>query len=624
MKIHEKTLIITGITTLLVLGAIYIFLYATGSQTVSVSEDANLQNALHQAIAGLNDESFSLDHTIGDWAAWDDTYDFMQTRSDTYIRSNLEDVSLAASHIDLMAFYNVSGEPILIKMVKIQNGAAPQVPPELTSISYGDRLLAPQGALINRSEENHVHGLILLGGKTYALASLPVLTSRGEGPTHGTIMTGKLVSNSTIAALTGIKNKNVNTTLWLVGGEMPPDASALLPELLSSNSSITKYIDDETHIAYSLVTDVYGKPLGVLRVVRLRTEHIQFDQSMLSMLGAFAVVAVFFQVLKFLLLDRFVLSRLKKLEEQTEEIGKGGIETRIQIEQDGGDDEISSLTENINRMLSKLNATQKALLKGQIEYGLRLNREVQRKTAQLSDANKRLRHVEQMKNRFLFSMGHELKSPLAVIEMNTSAILGGKISRSESAESREIIRRNMVRLKQKIEEIIQLTNFEHSRKVSKEKVDLSAMVRESVSTYQDFAKARGVKIHLVEPDRNIEVMGDPRLLLYAIGNLLSNAVKYCDGKDIRVKLHSEGGKAIFTVADEGKGVLKENRHRLFKRFFKEDKSAPGTGVGLFITREIARGHYGGIRYMPNWPSGSVFILSLPLKKKGGSHAKNRP
>jgi signal transduction histidine kinase len=432
---------------------------------------------------------------------------------------------------------------------------------------------------------------------------------------------GRYISKTTIAGLGGANNPNINTTFWRLDEPMEEDVQSAASSLIASgNGSMIKDLDNRVHAHYSVVNDVYDEPMAILRVERLRTGYAQFEQGMQYMLIAFVVMALVFEALNFVLLDWFVLSRLKKLENQAEEIGKSDKRAgRVIIEDGGSGDEISHLAADINRMLSRLAKTQEELLHDQMNYGRRLHYEVKQKTHLLERANARLRHVEKMRNQFLFNIGHELKSPLAVIEMNKAAIISRTQDKSQHKESEAIIDRNMLRLKQKIEEIIQLSRFEQSRIVQKKEIDFCALVRETAEIYRDFARVKKAKIRLAGASRCAMVMGDRRLLLYALSNLFSNAVRYCDARGVYAKVERGGGNIVFSIANYGPSIKPKNRHKLFRRFFKEDLNAPGTGVGLFITREIVRGHGGSIWHKANRPRGAIFIFSIPANKEGELH-----
>ena len=195
------------------------------------------------------------------------------------------------------------------------------------------------------------------------------------------------------------------------------------------------------------------------------------------------------------------------------------------------------------------------------------------------------------------------------------------MTKEQRAESRRMIGRNMKRLKQEIDEILQLSRFEYGEDVQKEELEFVSLVREVVGDYYDFASAKGIRISLDGFGQRLMVRGDRRLLQYALGNLFSNAVKHCDEKEIMVKIAKKGRMADFSIANPGERIKPENRRKIFRKFFKEDPMAPGTGVGLFMTREIARGHSGDVWFEPNRPRGEIFHFSMPATRIGGLDEK---
>jgi signal transduction histidine kinase len=235
------------------------------------------------------------------------------------------------------------------------------------------------------------------------------------------------------------------------------------------------------------------------------------------------------------------------------------------------------------------------------------------KTNELDSLNQRLIEIDRKKNQFLFCIGHELKTPLAVIEMSTEVLQSHKSNGGMKEQSLALIRQNTVRLEQKIEEIIQLSRFEHGAKVEKSDIRLDELLKAAVKTHYDFAKGNNNSISLRGTERPLVVKGDARLIKYAVNNLLSNAVKFTRDGRINVKLEYGVRYATISIADTGQGVPKNEEKRLFRKFFKADSNGPGTGVGLYITKEIARRHGGRIGYKPNKPQGAVFFIKLPMK-----------
>ena len=606
MKLRLKTFLITGVMLMLIILGIYGIVYTVMYQNFTALEQKNVMNLVYDANARLDDEAVQLGRTLGDWAAWDDTYRFIDDKNDAYVKSNLEDASLAAANIDIVGFYGNDGQTALVKMMRVGNAPAGPVPDELS-------ILAPASPLLMHGNGS-VQGIVMLGGRLAAVASRPILTSKGEGPARGTILMARYVSKEDVAALAGARS--ITTRMWQLGGAAPADYQSAADSMSASGNSTLMSPVNETMVAgYFIAKDIYGEPVAIFRVESPRGDYADFRKNALYMLAMLLVAAVVFEQLNFMLLDRVVLSRIKRLGEQAELIGKtdGKVES---IAPDGGGDMITELAADINRMLARLRSAQSELLRSHVSYSRRLHREVKRKTRQLAGANARLRSMERTKNQFLFNIGHELKSPLAVIEMNLAVAGSGGMTKEQRDESSRMIGRNMKKLKQEIDGIIQLSHFEYGKDVQKEELEFVTLVREVVGDYYDFASVKGARIHLEGLGQRLMVMGNRRLLHYALGNLISNAVKYCDGKDINIKITRKGKAAEFSIANIGRGIKPENRRKLFRKFFKEDQNAPGTGVGLFMAREIARGHSGDIRYEPNRPRGAVFHFSIPAMNGG--------
>ncbi|MFA5105387.1 MAG: PAS domain S-box protein [Candidatus Micrarchaeia archaeon] len=248
------------------------------------------------------------------------------------------------------------------------------------------------------------------------------------------------------------------------------------------------------------------------------------------------------------------------------------------------------------------------------EFNNRLKREVSEKTRELIEKNRMLEEHENSKNEFLINIGHELKTPLAVVELNLEAMKNTAMEPEARRESETMIGRNILRLKDKIEEIIQLSRLEKGGMPQKEKIDLVPILDNVVKTYTDFASSKGLELKYYGPGKRLEMEADARLIVYAINNLLSNAVKFSSEGTIYFKVSIKERHIEIRVADTGKGVSPADRKNLFTKYYKADPSGPGTGVGLYITQQIVQKHGGHITFEPNRPKGSVFIIRLPLPK----------
>jgi signal transduction histidine kinase len=156
------------------------------------------------------------------------------------------------------------------------------------------------------------------------------------------------------------------------------------------------------------------------------------------------------------------------------------------------------------------------------------------------------------------------------------------------------------------------------------RVDLSHLVREAVAAHQSHDSP---PITVVAPDR-MDGFADPKHLQLVLGNLLANATKY--GRPlITVTVANRRHHVEIRVADEGEGVPEAFVAHLFDRFARADTgvatTAPGTGLGLYLVRQLARAGALDVSYQPNEPHGAAFLIAIPCAASGraeGSHQQN--
>jgi signal transduction histidine kinase len=147
-----------------------------------------------------------------------------------------------------------------------------------------------------------------------------------------------------------------------------------------------------------------------------------------------------------------------------------------------------------------------------------------------------------------------------------------------------------------------------------ETVDLADIARRAAGLLKVRAADQSVKIDSPPSDEMIEAKGDFRRVLQIIVNLVSNAVRYSpDGSSVWIRTEIEGDLAAVIVADQGKGIAIADQARIFEKFERVDPSEPGgTGLGLYISRRLARAMGGDISVDSAPGQGSRFVLTLPL------------
>ncbi len=219
--------------------------------------------------------------------------------------------------------------------------------------------------------------------------------------------------------------------------------------------------------------------------------------------------------------------------------------------------------------------------------------------------------LNRRQNNFLLSVTHEFKTPIAAIRLMLQTILNPKIKEEKKAELIHKSIDNTHRLEDLTENMLTATQIEYGQyQYFKQPFDLSQLMR-------DIHDSHSIKGDLaLEVEDGIEYVGDKVILRIAVSNLLNNAFKYSEGSSVYLKLYKDGSRIFIEVADEGSGVPKSEKKRIFSKFYRvqdeETRTTKGTGLGLFIVKRAIINHNGQIEALDNQPRGTVFRISLPL------------
>lgn len=217
---------------------------------------------------------------------------------------------------------------------------------------------------------------------------------------------------------------------------------------------------------------------------------------------------------------------------------------------------------------------------------------------------------------FIALVAHEVRTPLAIAR-NAAGMLA-EIDAEGDAEPgvREdllaMVQRNLDLAMLLMDRMALARAVESGTVVlAKEPLDLVSLVKESVGDLRWVTLLE----HPVEIDAidTLAVNADPTAMREIVFNLLSNAAKYSAPKaPIRVALERQNGCARMVVRNHGGGVTPGDSERIFEKFFQADTASLGVGLGLFVSRGLARAHGGDISVHPATNHGSEFVLELPV------------
>jgi two-component system NtrC family sensor kinase len=232
---------------------------------------------------------------------------------------------------------------------------------------------------------------------------------------------------------------------------------------------------------------------------------------------------------------------------------------------------------------------------------------IQRRDVELRERNDELRlandKLEQSNRNYMQTLGfvtHELKSPLAAIQMLIGTVLDGYQGPvpDKLAGTLDRVRRNCEELQDMVRDYLDLSRLERGEVVARPVVsDLTRSVVEPALEHTAvFFRSRSMNVRLEVPGE-LSVLADPELLRVALDNLLTNAAKYGrEGGETTLTLRRDAGEIEMCVRNEGEGFPPEEAERLFEKFFRlrnaNTQRRRGSGVGLFTVRNIAELHRG--------------------------------
>lgn len=226
---------------------------------------------------------------------------------------------------------------------------------------------------------------------------------------------------------------------------------------------------------------------------------------------------------------------------------------------------------------------------------------------------KQLVQSEQQKN-LMMAITHELKTPIAVTRLNLETIQMRKL---DAAQQQKLIRNTIQetnRLNTLCNNMLFMSQLDYgSSTLTTEKIDLSELAQDCASDFISRFPDRKIEYDIRD---EIIITGDKLLLQLAINNLLDNAIKYSGKEDVvLIKLYKENKKIKLQVADEGMGIKPSEKEKIFQKYYRgAGRQAKGTGLGLYLTREIVKQHHGIISIKNNELRGSTFEIQMRSSK----------
>jgi PAS domain S-box-containing protein len=245
--------------------------------------------------------------------------------------------------------------------------------------------------------------------------------------------------------------------------------------------------------------------------------------------------------------------------------------------------------------------------------------------------------VEKMKSDFVATVSHELRTPLAAIYGSALTLRRRDLVLEDDMRERllEVVSGESTRLAEIVDDLLLASHLDSGRLTADVQSCDARSLTQSVLEAAGTHLPETVSLVLDAPKRLARVAADPGQLRQVLANVVDNAVKYSPGGgEVRVSLAAENGRMRFAVRDSGLGIPAKERARIFEKFYRLDpnmtRGIGGTGLGLYICRELVRRVGGRIWVESEVGKGSTFFVEVPLadgadggRKRAGARASRR-
>jgi len=228
----------------------------------------------------------------------------------------------------------------------------------------------------------------------------------------------------------------------------------------------------------------------------------------------------------------------------------------------------------------------------------------------------RLRRFEELKNDLVATVAHEFRTPLTSLRMAVHLCteqVAGPLT-DKQAELLHSAREDCDRLQGMVDDLLDLSRIESGKvELYPLPIEVRRLITGAIDEFRPDADIKGINLRAPSSLPQVSVLADHERIGHVFSNLVGNAVRYTPkGGSIELGAASIDGFVRFTVSDTGTGILKEYQERIFEKFFQVPGAGPkGTGLGLYIAKEIVFAHGGEIGVESETGRGSTFWFTLP-------------
>lgn len=301
---------------------------------------------------------------------------------------------------------------------------------------------------------------------------------------------------------------------------------------------------------------------------------------LIAVMLLFGMAVIFFVMLSSSYFVSSILNPITEIGQAARKIALGDYDSRIEKRYD---DEMGDLCDTINYMAGEISA------------------------------------AERMQNDFISSVSHELRTPLTAIKGWSETLRqGGAADEELMNKGLEVISSEAERLSGIVEELLDFSWMQGGHMTMRfGRMDVLAELEEAVVLFRERAKREDIDLVYIEGENLSPITGDKDRLKQVFINIIDNAIKYSNaGGRVRIEAVQMGGNVQIVISDSGVGIPKSDLPNIKNKFYKANRTRPGSGIGLALADEIIRRHKGRLEIDSEEGVGTTVTITLPTAEPG--------
>jgi signal transduction histidine kinase len=553
-----------------------------------------------------------------DYAVWDATYDFVQGKKPDYPTTDIGIGTFNTARIDLIVIRDAQQQIVHSVNYDRPTGKHLPLPPELQA----DLSRSSYSSLLNQQQT----GFLQFGHTLALVASHPILTSEGQGPSVGSLILAQYLTPAAVQQLGQVTQLTIG--LYPLSGALPLDVQQASATLSDSASRVIQPLDRQTIAGYVLIPDIRNQPIAVLKISKPRTVYQQGLLSLRYLAMSLLIVGGFAGIVMWRLVQQAALllaerNQIKQALRQETALRQADLKYRQKAQ------ELEQTLRELQHTQARLVQSEKMSSLGRLVAGIahEINNPVNFISGNVTYAADYVQVLLQLVNAYQqhYPIPPEVQSEFEDLDLDFLKEDLLKLLNSMAVGSERI---------QQI--VLSLRSFSRLDETAIKTVDLHAGIESTLLLLQ----------HRLQPDalpsrlpcspsiRVIRAYGDlppvecyPSQLNQVFMNVLTNAIEALQRQPmdaapptIWIETELQGDHVIARFGNNGPSIPETIQNQVFDPFFTTKPVGQGTGLGLAISYQIVVENHHGQIYCQNCNNRVEFVMHIPLRLRSAAPA----